>query len=199
MTVQDTHPSIQAVRRIYENEQPASSTTPAGVIYLVCQPDPSSGKDILLWDDVLDAFKDDVIHIRSGAVVLPFLKGSDFKKLNPLRVAAVPGATLDVVIRARQEEKELSLESLRKALLCAHQQCNHNNKSNGNIDTGAKELKAFSNSISLTRPPQESTSTTAQDITEIMMNARLGDMHAQNALGEMYKDGRSVHQDYEAA
>ncbi|KAK3824262.1 MAG: hypothetical protein J3R72DRAFT_528789 [Linnemannia gamsii] len=198
MTAHDNHPNIQAVRRVYENEQPVSNSAPTGITHLVCQPDASSGKNILLWDDVLDAFKEDVIHIRSGTVVLPFLKGPGFKKLDPLRIAAVPGATLDVVIRGRPEEKELSLGSLQEAMPGAHQQCNHN-KSNGNIDTGAKELKASSNSISLALPPQESTSTTAQDITEIMMKAWLGDMHAQNALGDMYKDDRGVHRDYQTA
>ncbi|KAG0274731.1 hypothetical protein BGZ95_009514 [Linnemannia exigua] len=205
MTVQDTHSNIQAVRRVNENEQPACSTTPA----------------------------------------------------DPLRIAAVPGATLDIVVRGRLGEKELSLESLQVALPGAHQRKNHNNAdppcnssavatarrnpagghveaawdnlthidnpdagpvrrgpqamqdsqgasddnkdSNSNINTSAKELKVSSNRISLARSPQESTSATAQDITEVMINARLGDMHAQNALGEMYKDGRGVHQDYEAA
>ncbi|KAG0258310.1 hypothetical protein BGZ95_005015 [Linnemannia exigua] len=229
MTVQDTHPNVQAVRRVYENEQPTNSTTPAGIIYLVCHPDTSSGKDIIFWDDVLAAFKEDfVIHIRSGAVVLPFLRGPDFKKymLDPLRIAAVPGATLDVVIRGRSEEEELSLESLQKAQPGAHQQGDHNdadapfnatavatagrnpagglveaawenythidnpdagparrgpqaiqdnqgasnssNESNSNITTGAKEPKASSNSISLTRAPQESASGIAQDIRTIL-------------------------------
>ncbi|KAG0370082.1 hypothetical protein BGX24_002151 [Mortierella sp. AD032] len=229
------------------------------VQYLVCQPD-ATGEYILLWDDVLNAFKEDVIHIRLGAVVLPFLKGPDFKKyiLDPLRIAVIPGTTLDVVIRRRQEEKELSLEALQKALPGAHQQGDHDNadpeinisavvtakhnptgelvgaawenyrhidnldagparrgpqaiqdyqgsssnnneESSSNINTGAKKLKASRNSISPARSPQESTSDTTQDITEIMMNSRLGDMHAQNALGEMYKDGREVHQDYQRA
>ncbi|KAK3824270.1 MAG: hypothetical protein J3R72DRAFT_528799 [Linnemannia gamsii] len=255
MIVQDTRPNIQAVRRVYENEYPVISTTPASIIYLVCQPD--AFQHILLWDDVLDAFKEDVIHIRFGAVVLPFLKGPDFRKLDPLRIAAVPGATLEVVIRGRQEERGLSVESLQKALPGTHEEGKHNNadpavntfavaavkqtpagelveaawenythidnpdagptrrvpqaiqdnqggsnnneESNSNINTGAKEPKASSNNISLARSPQESSSAAAQDITEIMMNARLGDMHAQNALGEMYKDGRGVYQDYQAA
>ncbi|KAG0351030.1 hypothetical protein BGX24_007943, partial [Mortierella sp. AD032] len=177
--------------------------------------------------------------------------------LVPLRIAAVLGVTLDVVLRGRPDEKQLSLESLQKTLPGAHQQrdrnntapalntsivaavrrnpagglveaawenythidnpdagparrgpqaiqdnqgaSNKNNESNSSIDTGAKESKVSSNSTPLARPPQESTSTTAQDITEIMMNARLGDMHAQNALGEMFNDGRGVHQDYQAA
>ncbi|KAG0350579.1 hypothetical protein BGX24_008058, partial [Mortierella sp. AD032] len=152
--------------------------------------------------------------------------------LDPLRIAAVPGVTLDVVLRGGLEEKELSLESLRKALPGAHQQGDHNNadpavntsatvrrnpsgglveaawenythidnpdagpprrepqstqdnqgasnnnenqsNSSSNINTGAKDPKTSSNSISLAHPPQEPTFTTAQDITEIMMNAQL--------------------------
>ncbi|KAK3806958.1 MAG: hypothetical protein J3R72DRAFT_428538 [Linnemannia gamsii] len=108
----------KAVRRVYENDQPASSSTST---------DASNGEYILLWENVLDAFKEGVIHIRSGAVVLPFLKGPDFKKLDPLRIAAVPGATLDVVVRGRPEQRELSLESLQRALPGAHQQGEHNN------------------------------------------------------------------------
>ncbi|KAF9150706.1 hypothetical protein BG015_007476 [Linnemannia schmuckeri] len=37
-----------------------------------------------------------------------------------------------------------------------------------------------------------------EDLKDIMMNARLGDKHAQNALGETHKDGRGVHQDHQA-
>ncbi|KAG0378279.1 hypothetical protein BGX24_004264 [Mortierella sp. AD032] len=40
----------------------------------------------------------------------------DFKKLDPLRIAAVLGVTLDVVVRSELSEKELSLESLQTAL-----------------------------------------------------------------------------------
>ncbi|KAG0275710.1 hypothetical protein BGZ95_008458, partial [Linnemannia exigua] len=174
--------------------------------------------------------------------------------LDPLRIATVPGTTLDAVIRDRPEEKELSLESLQKMLPDAHQQRDNNktdtafnayavattrrnpanglveaawenythidnpdtgptrraiydnhggsndkNECNNDLNTGAKEPRVSSNSFLLARVPQESTSAATQVITEIIMNAQLGDMHAQNALGEMYKDGRGVHQDYEAA
>ncbi|KAG0369333.1 hypothetical protein BGX24_002470 [Mortierella sp. AD032] len=123
MIVQDTRPNIQAVRRVYENEYPVISTTPASIIYLVCQPDAS--QHILLWDDVLDAFKEDVIHIDLEPLFFLFLK--DLTLENPLRIAAVPGATLDVVIRGRQEEKGLSMESLQKALPGTHEEGRHNN------------------------------------------------------------------------
>ncbi|KAG0282072.1 hypothetical protein BGZ97_009155, partial [Linnemannia gamsii] len=136
MTTQDTHPTVQAVRRVYENEHSAnSSTAPTETLYLVCHPDPSLGKYILLWDDILVAFKDDVVHVRSGAVVLPFLKGSDFKNLDPLRIAAIPGVTLDIVVRAQLgTAKELSLESLQQALPDKSQE---NNKTNSNSHSAA--------------------------------------------------------------
>ncbi|KAG0294692.1 hypothetical protein BGZ97_005024 [Linnemannia gamsii] len=131
MTIQEAFPHVQAVRGISENGSAASKAALADTIYLVCHPDPSSGKDILLWDDIVAAFKDDVVHVRSGAVVIPFLKGPDFKKLDPLRIPAVPGVTLDVVVReplVRTEAfsstdssgtsppKDLSLESLQQVL-----------------------------------------------------------------------------------
>jgi hypothetical protein len=72
---------FQAVRSVYENGHPTGGpSTPSNIIYLACHPDETTGKDILLWDDVLAAFKDDVVHVRSGVKVLPFLKGRDFKK-----------------------------------------------------------------------------------------------------------------------
>jgi hypothetical protein len=83
MTLKDTTSidHIQPVRRVNENEQLNSgSATTTNIIHLTYYPDPSTGKDILLWDDILAAFKEDVVHVRSGVRVLPFLKGSDFKK-----------------------------------------------------------------------------------------------------------------------
>ncbi|KAK3836690.1 MAG: hypothetical protein J3R72DRAFT_423826 [Linnemannia gamsii] len=45
-----------------------------------------------------------------------FLKGLDFKNLDPFRIASVPGVALDVVVRSQSNEKELSLESLHNTL-----------------------------------------------------------------------------------
>lgn len=39
----------------------------------------SDGTEIVLWDDILSAFKD-AINIRRGIKVLPFLKDKGFKK-----------------------------------------------------------------------------------------------------------------------
>ncbi|KAF9156118.1 hypothetical protein BG015_007160 [Linnemannia schmuckeri] len=67
-------------------------------------PDPSStsspsGKTILLWSDVLMVFPA-ASYLQHKTKALPFLKGASFKTLEPLRVAAVPGDVLDVVLRA---------------------------------------------------------------------------------------------------
>ncbi|KAF9919023.1 hypothetical protein FBU30_011185 [Linnemannia zychae] len=89
------HPLVQAVRPIYKNS--SSPTTAVPVSYIVVHHDDSSNRNIVLWDDVLQAFKD-ALHIRHGAVIIPFLKGSDFKNLDPPRFAAIPNVTLDVII-----------------------------------------------------------------------------------------------------
>ncbi|KAF9904917.1 hypothetical protein EC991_002217 [Linnemannia zychae] len=121
MANQDTHTKMQAVRRINENQNSTSEAVtavavPLDIIHVAYYQDPSTGKDIIIWDDILDAFKAEVVHVRSGTFVLPFLKGPDFKKLDPLRLTAVPGATLDVVIRNQPNEQELSMRSLQNAL-----------------------------------------------------------------------------------
>ncbi|KAF9120578.1 hypothetical protein BGW39_011258 [Mortierella sp. 14UC] len=75
------------------------------VIHVACHPDSATGKDIVLWDDILVPFKN-AAYVRSGTKVLPFLKGADFKNLEPLRIAAVPDTTLDVMTEALSTEVE---------------------------------------------------------------------------------------------
>jgi hypothetical protein len=80
MRTQSTHSNGQAVRRVYENENTVNTTLAStDIIYIACRPDASSGKDIILWDDILAVFST-ALYIRSGARALPFLKGSNFKK-----------------------------------------------------------------------------------------------------------------------
>ncbi|KAF9294533.1 hypothetical protein BGZ88_003702 [Linnemannia elongata] len=191
MTIQDVHTNVQAVRRICETEESVNATTtPTSTMYLVSHPDPASGKDILLWDDILAAFKVDVVHVRSGAVVLPFLKGPDFKNLDPLRIATVPGVTLDVVVRRPMNgSNDLELESQ----AAASDDITSNSRD-------AKEPELFSTSDEpFSYDPPEYSTIIIQDFTEIERKAKLGDKEAQFALGEMYKDGRGVEQDYRAA
>ncbi|KAG0273444.1 hypothetical protein BGZ96_004842, partial [Linnemannia gamsii] len=76
-----TDERTQPIRRVYEDEGLNSSTAITSfskVYYLDCHFDDISGKDIILWEDILAAFKD-VLHVRSGYKILSFLKGRDFK------------------------------------------------------------------------------------------------------------------------
>ncbi|KAG9065875.1 hypothetical protein KI688_002172 [Linnemannia hyalina] len=94
---------VQAIRPIYKISPSAStsavSTTPPSnleIVQIEVRLD-SDGKDIILWDDILSAFKD-AVNIRRGVKVLPFLKDKEFKNLHPLRIAAVPNTVLDVLV-----------------------------------------------------------------------------------------------------
>ncbi|KAG0292923.1 hypothetical protein BGZ96_003503 [Linnemannia gamsii] len=134
MTITDIHPTVQAVRRVFESGPPPSSSE---TMYLVCHPEPSLGKDIILWDDIKAVFNN-ALYVRSGAVVLSFVKGPDVKNLDPHRVAAIPGAIMDVVIPSQLGEKELSLDSLQQALPGSLQEDNNPiSTSNSNTATAA--------------------------------------------------------------
>ncbi|KAF9901378.1 hypothetical protein EC991_006229 [Linnemannia zychae] len=99
MIIGDTSTTTQAVRRIYENGH-AAVNNGAGIIRIVCHLDASSGKNILLWDDLKVVFNN-AVYVRSGDIALPFLKGPDFKKYVTLSthfIAVVPGVTLGIVV-----------------------------------------------------------------------------------------------------
>ncbi|KAF9904940.1 hypothetical protein EC991_002180 [Linnemannia zychae] len=96
MTLHGTVPTIQAVRRVYENGL-AVIDNGAGIINIQCRKDASSGESIVLWDDIKTVF-DNARYVRSGNFAVPFLRGPDFKNLDPPRIAAIPGVTLDVVV-----------------------------------------------------------------------------------------------------
>ncbi|KAG0284742.1 hypothetical protein BGZ97_008072, partial [Linnemannia gamsii] len=114
--------NTQMVRRVYESEDLNTTASLSKVFRFESYFDEVSGKNIILWDDILAAFKD-VVHVRLGEKIFPFLKGRDFKTLEPLRIAASPGNTLDIVVAVSSQETptdpppyDLSAESLRKAL-----------------------------------------------------------------------------------
>jgi hypothetical protein len=74
----------QAIRPMYKNSLLALTGTPTTrssnleIVHIEIRLD-SEGTEIVLWDDILCAFKD-AINIRRGIKVLPFLKDKDFKK-----------------------------------------------------------------------------------------------------------------------
>ncbi|KAF9087262.1 hypothetical protein BGX29_000914, partial [Mortierella sp. GBA35] len=86
---------VQAVRPVHKNN--LNPTTPAAVAHVAIHIDTSSGKSIVLWDDVLQAFKD-ALYVRHGTRILSFIKGTDFKNLDPLRFIAIADTILEIVV-----------------------------------------------------------------------------------------------------
>ncbi|KAF9156119.1 hypothetical protein BG015_007161 [Linnemannia schmuckeri] len=66
-------------------------------VHITTHQDPLSGKPIVLWGDILRVFRD-ALYLQHGQRVLPFLKSSDFKDLDPSRIAAIPGAVLKIIV-----------------------------------------------------------------------------------------------------
>jgi hypothetical protein len=59
---------VQVIRHVRKNR----------IAHITTHQDPS-GKNIVLWDDVLRVFPE-ALYLQRGKRVLPFLKGSDFKE-----------------------------------------------------------------------------------------------------------------------
>lgn len=71
---------IQALRSVDKSVHPNSVplATPDEIYHVETQVDPDTQKDIVLWDDILQAFKD-AVQVRHKTKVVPFLKGKDFR------------------------------------------------------------------------------------------------------------------------
>lgn len=70
---------VQAIRSVDKSIRPNAVTpaTPDEIYYVDTHPDPETQKEIVLWDDILQAF-DNAVQVRHRARVVPFLKGRDF-------------------------------------------------------------------------------------------------------------------------
>ncbi|KAK3836715.1 MAG: hypothetical protein J3R72DRAFT_202152 [Linnemannia gamsii] len=77
-------PNMQAVRRVFENDSRTTATQETAsfsgpIFHLPYHADPSCDRDILLWDDILNVFSN-ALFVRSGNIILPFLKGAHSQK-----------------------------------------------------------------------------------------------------------------------
>ncbi|KAG0375203.1 hypothetical protein BGX24_009421 [Mortierella sp. AD032] len=161
--------SVQAVRLISKYGQPTLiSTSQTNILYVACHPDPSLGKDTILWDDVVSAFKEP-LHTRNGARILPSLKGPDFKK-----IAAVPNVVLEVVVEGEVPVVETTLppayDTLDMSTISTTTiQSVDNNTHHGQTETGNSGKYGTTRSTGI-----------ADDIRE----------------GSRYRDGQGVAKDY---
>ncbi|KAF9108978.1 hypothetical protein BGX27_008166 [Mortierella sp. AM989] len=96
----------QAFRAIYCNAEMGSSPL-HNPIKIPTRFDSSSGKHIILLDDVIVNFKG-ALRILNGDTAVQYLTDNDFQYLTPRRFEAVPDVVLDVVIDDRPERRSTS-------------------------------------------------------------------------------------------
>ncbi|KAF9150612.1 hypothetical protein BG015_007544 [Linnemannia schmuckeri] len=102
--------NVQALRAIVKSTM-APPAAEEDIVYVDCQHDPATDKEVVLWDDVMLAFND-ALHVRHKARILPFLKGPDFRVLEPRRIAAVPDTVLDVIIECKEQDANKQQQQL---------------------------------------------------------------------------------------
>ncbi|KAF9148033.1 hypothetical protein BG015_010277 [Linnemannia schmuckeri] len=96
----------QPVRIVYSDQDPRSLPQPTkdDTVFIEIHMD-DDDKEIVLWGDILAPF-DNVLHLRQGTRILPFIKDLDFRPLDPPRVYAIPNTVLDVVVERQLDEAE---------------------------------------------------------------------------------------------
>ncbi|KAK3809652.1 MAG: hypothetical protein JOS17DRAFT_822235 [Linnemannia elongata] len=132
----------------------------------------------VLWDDILFVFAK-ALYIRHEAKGVSFMKDAESVPLKPLRIEAVPDAVLDLVVD--------------KLIV-------HRDRRDSVIDN----VQATSNTPVISaqnhQSPQGHTADAAfRDISPTVVKASLGDLKSQVVLGDMYRVGDGVEQDFEEA
>ncbi|KAF9082000.1 hypothetical protein BGX23_000203 [Mortierella sp. AD031] len=104
----DLPPVVQGVRSLSKNNLDSPiPVAPATVVYIDCRTDRATKQQVVLWDDIKQAF-DDALHIRYLSRVIPFLRGEDFSLLKPYRFVATPDVVLDVVVSGQMAQAEVA-------------------------------------------------------------------------------------------
>lgn len=262
-----SHSIVQPIRSVARTHPPTTSTTPTDpdhVFYIECHKDPVTNKDVVLWDDILQAFED-ALHVRHQARVVPFVKGSDLITLEPRRFLAVPDTILDVVVggqlatteapvpmsvplepalsslqdgpmqeppatllqdaEAQDTEDTAPLHETRTASITTRRNpvygfeeiamANYSHIENPatriyraphtilgektrNSSNESQEQHFFSNE-NRRRAPQDITTPAIKTLAQTITGATNGDAIDQVALGDMYRTGQCVQQDYQTA
>lgn len=71
---------VQAIRSVDKSISPNSVplATPEEIYHVETLVDPDTNKDVVLWDDILQAFEN-AVQVRHKTKVVPFLKGKDLR------------------------------------------------------------------------------------------------------------------------
>ncbi|KAF9147283.1 hypothetical protein BG015_011100 [Linnemannia schmuckeri] len=138
-----TQEHVQGFRSVHKSEPPSTTSAPldsANIIHIVCHTDPDTNKDFILWEDIQQAF-DDALFVRDKTKMISYVKGKDYKALEPRRIHAVPNVVLDAVVGSelptasgtvtadlivslQRTVQELSLNTPRHSLTARSPSCN---------------------------------------------------------------------------
>ncbi|KAF9908258.1 hypothetical protein EC991_010098 [Linnemannia zychae] len=195
-----------------------ASRSDTAVVHIDIHLDPS-GKEIVLWDDILVAFKS-AVHVRHNTRVLSFLRDKQLNIIEPRRIAAVPSATLDVYIEGNitqerrgtamtysasphtlpprkrdpeydpQEQAYWKLKSLGDLTISTPASTDESTNTNGTEDSDVPSPAGGS----------PTTPTLFNDIKGIEVKAKQGDISAQFELGRALFSGQGdVTKDFKEA
>ncbi|KAK3840008.1 MAG: hypothetical protein JOS17DRAFT_769574 [Linnemannia elongata] len=80
MTQDDSQERVQAMRSVEVHRAPNSvpPVTPDEIYHIDIQLDPETQKEVVLWEDIQQAFRN-AVQVRNKTRVVPFLKGKDLR------------------------------------------------------------------------------------------------------------------------
>ncbi|KAK3817144.1 MAG: hypothetical protein JOS17DRAFT_758409, partial [Linnemannia elongata] len=245
-----TRGHVQGFRSVHKSLSPSTTSIPIDspeVVHIDCYTDPDTLEDFILWEEIQQAF-DGALSVRHNTKVLPFVKGKDYRALEPRRIEAAPDVVLDVVVGDERvtttdaatmdmiaslqlavpepllnKSTQTPIECVTRNLPSGNepevaQDNNHNDSlentpspqgsqvskcysqdSNNGSTIDTQWLEATSYATKRLNDPQDEIAAKDMTLMQTIVNANQGDVHAQVALGDRYKDGREVQQDYHKA
>ncbi|KAK5820648.1 hypothetical protein F5H01DRAFT_411875, partial [Linnemannia elongata] len=169
---------VQAIRSVDKcvplNAVPPA--TPDEIYHVDTHPDPETQKEIVLWDDILQAFKNAEL-VRHKTWVVPFLKGKDFtiSSLQPRRIAAMPDAILDVVVDTTAIDHRIMTPQIQQQDSALLPPPTYESTMRDDVDPSCNVPTTLSSSSTLSPPPittLTARNTAANNLDETLM-ARL--------------------------
>ncbi|KAI8598370.1 hypothetical protein EDD21DRAFT_406882 [Dissophora ornata] len=85
---------------------PPGSISALDTVSIDTRIDPETGRHIVLWSDIQEAFEG-ARSIRNGGRAVSFQIGKDLKKLDPRRISYYPGVILEVVVESLGHYKQV--------------------------------------------------------------------------------------------
>ncbi|OAQ23601.1 HCP-like protein [Linnemannia elongata AG-77] len=223
MTAQDTlQEHVQGFRSIHKSQPPSATSVPLNspeVVHIGYYTDPDTNKDFIFWEDIQQAFDEAFLEPRRIAaipdVVLDVVVGGEStgaefasmeRTVQDLSLKTPPQSSSSSarrspaygdVLQAMQNYNHMDVSESSSHLQepqSAHDE-HKDDSSDAPTEQGYQPETATKNLLD----SQHYNSAANKSLMWTMINANQGNVHAQVALGDRYKDGRELHQDHDAA